>query len=487
MRIARLCGRGVSTRLSRAILGAIFAVPLAAGAQVATVSGSLGNFDVINDTGHDAHGFEIDLDGLQPNDVNYTFSYQRYGSPRILQTATGVMLRYESAYDAPSGTFAQATVPHVPGGPFGGTCYMGGASYATAGCEHFGVSLTANATRTVYRWLIEDPAAPGSLVPVDPPQAVAAPTYVIAPPAQVGGEPQLVAEVQAPEPAEAPELYGDAQWVKIFKTQLARDITLDELLTGNPVVPQDPSQVEVGWDIIQTEPAGAGGNQRRQRKQNGSLLDPTTRAVIRRYELYRFTGTYDPITHEALCADLVCAAPSDGELGEMVSAQMTAANVVVNAVTVALQGNGSVSSSDGLIGCGSKCGATYDAGAQVTLTAKAGSNSLFAGWSGACSGTNPTCVVAANGPQAATASFAVPVSLTAKTSGGKGSVVSAPAAIACGSTCSAKVLPGSAFTFTATPETGYRFSSWSGACSGTSTTCTATISADASVQANFTR
>jgi uncharacterized repeat protein (TIGR02543 family) len=64
-------------------------------------------------------------------------------------------------------------------------------------------------------------------------------------------------------------------------------------------------------------------------------------------------------------------------------------------------------------------------------------------------------------------------------------VVSDPAAINCGSVCSAKVVPGSTFSFTATAQTGYRFTGWSGACSGTASTCTAAINANATVQANF--
>ena len=48
------------------------------------------------------------------------------------------------------------------------------------------------------------------------------------PPVQTGAAPTLEAEIQAPEAAESPEVYGDAQWVKIFKTELKREVTLDE-------------------------------------------------------------------------------------------------------------------------------------------------------------------------------------------------------------------------------------------------------------------
>ena len=46
----------LATRLA-ALAGCLLAAP----AQ-ATVFGSLGNFDVVNDTGHPAYGFEIDIE-----------------------------------------------------------------------------------------------------------------------------------------------------------------------------------------------------------------------------------------------------------------------------------------------------------------------------------------------------------------------------------------------------------------------------------------
>ena len=93
-----------------------------------------------------------------------------------------------------------------------GTCYMGSLTYATAGCEHFGVSLNIGSPKATFRWLVDDPLAPGTLVAVGPPIAVAQPYYYVAPPV-AANPPVVVVEVQAPEPAEAPSLYGDAQWM----------------------------------------------------------------------------------------------------------------------------------------------------------------------------------------------------------------------------------------------------------------------------------
>jgi hypothetical protein len=118
-----------------------------------------------------------------------------------------------------------------------------------------------------------------------------------------------------------------------------------------------------------------------------------TRAVVRRYEMYQYTGAYDPVTHEALCADGLCNAPAEGEVGDFIGAQMAAANVGVPSVTVSINGGGKVASSDRVISCGSKCSASYEMNAQVTLTASADSGSVFTGWGGSCSGTLLTCSV----------------------------------------------------------------------------------------------
>lgn len=497
------------------VAAALVAAPQGAAAQTATIYGQLGNFDVINNTGKDAHGFEIELQGVQPNDVFYAFSVQRYGAPQISASPTGTstIVRWSSLYDSASQAYYQRTAPYAGGGTFGGTCYQwNGAAYDTAGCEHFGVSLSLGSPKAAYRWLVDNPLQPGTLVPVDPAVPVAQAYYYVQPP-QAAAPPVVVAEVQAPEPAESPSRYGDAQWVKVFVQQLPQEVNLDQLMTDNPlVVPMNPAQIEVDWDVIQTEPAitesNSRGNRRRQQKQGFSNLDPTTRSVVRRYELYTYTGAYDPVTHEALCADLTCTAPSAGELGDFVSAQMTAVNVQADYLAVNLVGSGKVQSSDKIIACGSKCTSPYVGGTAVTLAAQPASGFAFSGWTGACaaSGNNPTCTVTIQGHVEATASFAA-----SKASGGgggggtttttatptlsvavanKGVVTSDIGGINCGSGgggCSAKVNQGSAVTLTATPPAGLAFLGWSGACSGTSPVCTLAISSDTKVQASFSK
>jgi uncharacterized repeat protein (TIGR02543 family) len=81
-------------------------------------------------------------------------------------------------------------------------------------------------------------------------------------------------------------------------------------------------------------------------------------------------------------------------------------------VVTAGGGSGTVTSSPSGIDCGSTCSAQFDAGSQVTLTAAAGSGSVFAGWSGGCTGTGP-CTVTMNADQTVTATFKLATHLAA--------------------------------------------------------------------------
>ena len=62
---------------------------------------------------------------------------------------------------------------------------------------------------------------------------------------------------------------------------------------------------------------------------------------------------------------------------------------------------------------------------------------------------------------------------------------SQPVGIDCGSTCSAPFGDGTSVILTATASAGQQFASWSGACSGSTATCTLAMSADRSVVATF--
>ena len=120
----------------------------------------------------------------------------------------------------------------------------------------------------------------------------------------------------------------------------------------------------------------------------------------------------------------------------------------------------------------------YLAGTSVTLTATAVPNFVFTGWSGACSGSNATCVVTMDAAKSVTATFTAQYSLFVTTLG-NGTVSASP------TSSTSKYLAGTVVRLTATAGSDSQFSSWSGACSGTATTCDVTMDAAKSVTATF--
>jgi RHS repeat-associated protein len=74
-------------------------------------------------------------------------------------------------------------------------------------------------------------------------------------------------------------------------------------------------------------------------------------------------------------------------------------------------------------------------------------------------------------------------SLSARTVGA-GTIISNPAGINCGNSCSVAFNAGSVVTLSAAPASGSRFTGWSGACSGTGS-CTVTLNEGQSVTASF--
>ena len=68
-------------------------------------------------------------------------------------------------------------------------------------------------------------------------------------------------------------------------------------------------------------------------------------------------------------------------------------------------GSGRVTSSPSGIDCGTQCLSPYTEGAMVVLTATPEPGSMFAGWSGDCSGTADTCQVTLDQVRSATARF----------------------------------------------------------------------------------
>ncbi|GEM_PF-4289543 len=169
-------------------------------------------------------------------------------------------------------------------------------------------------------------------------------------------------------------------------------------------------------------------------------------------------------------------------------------NSNTHTITVQRSGSGAsdgyVFSIPGGISCGSDCAGEYEEGDTVKIIAQSTSqNVMFDGFSGDTFKTHgDTAYVVANTDKHIIANFRNTQITTytlnvSKT--GRGTVISDPPGISCGLDCSEDYVSGTTVTLTATPEAGYLFNGWDGACSGSSPNCTVTMNSNLSVIAKF--
>jgi hypothetical protein len=335
-----------SAVLALALTGMLAAAP---SPSDATAFGTLSNFDVVNDTSGPCHGFEIELEDIHVGDVPYTFggSYLRYGTPEIIDATVDpnhprVLVRYRrwngSAWEA-----TPVAAPNIT--PGGHDCFANGpiGNYETSGCEHYGVSLNVNPTRTTYRWIVAvDPNDMNSAFnPVPQDVNLPVPVWNIAPiPVAAGGGVNVRAEVE-PVEEEVHAQHGEPQWMKVFKIETELDLVpedLVKLLLGGPdsILP-DETEIETEWKLIQSKPGDA-----EQEEEDADVkedpLDDGKHSVVRRYEFYAYTGPRDPENNEAMpCVDDDQPVPPEepvegcSDLGEYVGAQNVAVDVDLTA------------------------------------------------------------------------------------------------------------------------------------------------------------
>jgi hypothetical protein len=127
------------------------------------------------------------------------------------------------------------------------------------------------------------------------------------------------------------------------------------------------------------------------------------------------------------------------------------------------RGGGTVASTPEGIDCGDACSHRFDAPTEVTLGATPDGDSVFGGWSGACTGMG-SCSVTTDASKSVTALFRALYPLTVDFGGGPtGNVTSQPAGIECGSTCAYRFPEGEHVDLTAAGTPGYSlFKAWSG-------------------------
>ena len=162
------------------------------------------------------------------------------------------------------------------------------------------------------------------------------------------------------------------------------------------------------------------------------------------------------------------------------------------ALTLTAPTNGVVTSQPTGINCGTSmtsCSGTFSASSIVALTATPDTGATFTSWGGDCTGTTNPLNVTMDAARTCTATFTPAAAATQTltvTKTGNGSISSNPVGISSGVDCSKAFTQGASVVLTATPDQGSTFTSWSGACSGSTVSVTLPMDAAKSCSATFT-
>jgi uncharacterized repeat protein (TIGR02543 family) len=301
-----------SCHLKKIVIAASCALALATGVSRASIAyGSINNFDTVNDTGSECHGFEIELEDCHSTDITYTYNYNHYGVPKItednsLPAHPKCVIRWESKKN-PDGSWAAFTaVPVGPIAPTNGHMFTNPA--VNFGGEHFGTGYRVQPTAVRYHWLIDNGA--GTLVQGGAVQ-VSTPAFTYYPPVVVGvpAPPQVQAVIAPPPPpAPEPKEFGKAVWVKEIRTTTHNnnEVKLRDLISDDPDDADDknwrngePDEVEAEWQVLQKDyhKAEAPNNKLVAAAED---LPGGDEVVTRRYEFYKYTGPLDDESGEAM-------------------------------------------------------------------------------------------------------------------------------------------------------------------------------------------
>lgn len=278
-------------------------------AQASVAYGTINNFDTVNDTGFECHGFEIEIEDLHSADITYTYNWNHYGTPQITEDNSNplhpkVIVRYASAKN-PDGTWAAYTA--IPSGPIQPT---DGHQFTNPsvnfGGEHFGSGYRGTPGIITYHWLLDNGA--GALVR-GPAVMVSTPTFTYYAPA-AGAPARVQAVIQPPEPPEPPVLeFGPASWVKEIRTTSHNhhEVKLRDLVSDDPDDPNgknwrngEPDEVETEWQLLQTEFNQPNGGINGKLEGAPEDLPGGDEVITRRWEFYKYVGPLDHESGEAL-------------------------------------------------------------------------------------------------------------------------------------------------------------------------------------------
>jgi len=269
---------------------------LAAGPAAASndVFGSLANFDVVNTTGRNAHGFEIEIEDSRYDHAGTISSVFGYDRVFWMSPDPGYVVR-----------FGKPNIEYLPGfgarityGGFGGTEFTPSAPYSTNGescwpganaswkdtsCDHFGVSTYGSPAKTSYRWLLED----GST------QVVGVPAIQIdfvAPAPELPPAPVMRLPAQDLQLADDPFVNNlkNAFWVKVVKTELEDNVDLNDLLGGDhpgarPEIVALDSETEIEWQPLQIGMVD----------EVSKSVDSPKPSVVYKFQFFNYLGQYD--------------------------------------------------------------------------------------------------------------------------------------------------------------------------------------------------
>ncbi len=163
-------------------------------------------------------------------------------------------------------------------------------------------------------------------------------------------------------------------------------------------------------------------------------------------------------------------------------------------LSVIKQGSGGGTVTGGGLACGTTCAAMV-ATTPVTITAAPASGSRFAGWGGAAAACGATAACALpidTAAVAVSATFDDLPTLTVEVKNGslaQGSVAIDNPAGTCTGTCTRDYASATTVHLTAREDISLctQFDGWTGACSGTSTSCTVNVNGNLTASASFSR